>query len=314
MVAGAAVATLVATAASLVVVRRAVAPGHLSADRTTASHLLHYGRRVWMLNSTGVIHRTMDRTIVGAILGPSAVALVEIATQVQNGVAALLSASSYAATSSAAWVRSRDDREKLRELLLRGTKYTCLLTLPLCGIVAVLAGPLLEVWLPPQYAEAAGLVALAMAYLATQAPLATGSNLLLGVGRAGDILGPAAVAVVVNLVGSVILVRHIGVAGAFVATILSSLVLTPLLARAVARATDVSIGEVGRHAVAPTLAPALTATAAAGALVLAPLGALVTLVAGGALGLAAWLAVAGRWSLTTAERSELRGLLARNRT
>ena len=31
-----------------------------------ARELLHYGRRIWLLNGTGVLHRTIDRTVVGA--------------------------------------------------------------------------------------------------------------------------------------------------------------------------------------------------------------------------------------------------------
>jgi O-antigen/teichoic acid export membrane protein len=308
-VAAAAAATAVATIVALVVLRHELGAARPRPDRATASHLLHYGRRVWLLNGTGVLHRTMDRTIVGAILGPVAVALVEVATQVQNGVAAVLSASSYAATSSAAWVQAREDRDRLRELLVRGTKYTCLITLPLCGLVAVLGGPLLDVWLPDRYGEAAGLIALAVAYLAVQAPLATGSNLLLGVGRAGAILRPAALAVLVNLVASIVLVHRFGIAGAFVATIVSSLVLTPLLARAVAHATGVGIGALLRSSVVPALAPALAATAAAGAVALAHPAPLVALLGGFAAGLVAWLVAGLAWGLGPTERAELRRLL-----
>ena len=42
----------------------------------------------------------MDRLVVGVVIGPTAVALVEIANQVQNGVGAALSASSYTVTSA----------------------------------------------------------------------------------------------------------------------------------------------------------------------------------------------------------------------
>jgi O-antigen/teichoic acid export membrane protein len=309
-VAAAAAATVVATVVALVALGRELGAGRRARPhRATAGQLLHYGRRVWLLNGTGVLHRTMDRTIVGAVLGPAAVALVEVATQVQNGVAAVLSASSYAATSSAAWVQARDDRDRLRELLVRGTKYTCLATLPLCGLVAVLGGPLLDAWLPDRYGEAAGLIALAVAYLAIQAPLATGSNLLLGVGRAGAILRPAALAVVVNLAASIALVHAYGIAGAFVATIVSSLVLTPLLARAVADATGVGIGTVVRASVVPALPPAVAATAAAGAVAVAGLGPLVTLVAGFAVGTVAWVGAGLAFTFGPDERAELRRLL-----
>jgi len=306
----AAVAAVVGTGAYAVVLRRHLAAS-LRFDRGTSRELLHYGRRVWLLNGTGVIHRTMDRLVIGVLLGPASVALVEIATQVQNGVAAVLAASSYGATSSAAWVRGRADPERLRELLLRGTKYTCLATLPMCALVAVLAGPLVRAWVGPTYVGAAVLVALAVAYLATQAPLAVGSNLLVGVGRAGDVLRPAAAAVAVNLVVSLVLVDRIGVAGGFIGTIVAGLVLFPALSRAIGTETGVSPLAVLRHAVVPCLAPSAAAAGLAAAVVALPLGPVATAVLGLASGGVGWVVVAVRWSLTPTERLEFLALVRR---
>ena len=55
--------------------------------------LLSYGKSIAVLQPLGVITRQMDRLIAGTILGPAAVTLVEIATQVQNGASAVLAAS-----------------------------------------------------------------------------------------------------------------------------------------------------------------------------------------------------------------------------
>jgi O-antigen/teichoic acid export membrane protein len=309
VVLGSAVATATATLAALVILRRDLGSPLGAPDRATGRDLLHYGRRVWLLNSTGVMHRTMDRIIVGIALGPASVALVEIANQVQNGVSAVLGAMTNAVTGSAAWVRGRRDEGHLRELLVRGTKYTCLATVPLTVLVAVLSAPLIEVWVGADYGEAAGLVVLALIYLAVQAPLAAGSNLLVGIGRAGAVLGPAAIAVVVNLAASVVLVQTNGVAGPSVATIVSALVLTPLLARVLARDTGVHLSTLLRASLLPSVIPAAAAgLGAAVGLAVAP-GALGQLLVGGALGGVAAVVVTVRFATTAAERSELRGVL-----
>src|SRR5438132_12304704 len=101
----------------------------------------------------------MDRLIVGAVIGPSAVSLVEIATQVQNGADAILSATSYAVIPSAAWLRARDDQDTLRELLVTGTKYSLLVTLPAVVLAAILARPLVDFWVGPRYHDVPGLIA-----------------------------------------------------------------------------------------------------------------------------------------------------------
>ena len=96
---GVAVASLVASGAGLLVASRCCAsPPAGSLARPSVARvraLVHYGKTVALLQPLGVIHRTMDRLIVGVVLGPGAVTFVEIATQVQNGADAVLSASSY---------------------------------------------------------------------------------------------------------------------------------------------------------------------------------------------------------------------------
>src|SRR3954454_21769361 len=255
-----AVASLGASAVGLVVV---VLVLH-RARRTWRRHrpgvehireLLAYGKTVAVLRPIGVIHRQMDRLVVGAILGPSAVSLVEIATQIQNGAEAVLSSSSYAVLPAASWVRARSDHSSLTELLIRGTKYTCLVTLPVVVGAMLLVDPIVSVWVGSANIEAAGLAALALAYTGITAPMQVGSSLLVGVGRASTVLRAAAVAIVINLVGSIVLVHLVGIAGAFIATIVGALVLVPVVVRGGTTEVGVRVAAFAREALVPLLAP-----------------------------------------------------------
>ena len=253
----------------------------------------------------------MDRLIVGAILGPAPVAFVEIATQIQNGADAVLSASSYAVIPSASWLRAREDGHTLRELLLTGTKYSLLVTVPFVDGPAMLAGPLVRLWVGPAYAAAAGLAVVGLVYIAMTAPIQVGSNLLVGTGRAGAVLRAVVVAVTVNLVTSIVLVHLVGTVGAFLGTLVGTVFLVIPVRRA-------ALGEVGSTraefvgvSVRPALAPGAALAVVAGAAVLAPLPDLTTLVVGGALGALAYAAVAWRWSFSQAELAGLRATMAR---
>jgi O-antigen/teichoic acid export membrane protein len=273
-------------------------------NRSVARELMQYGRSVLSLNVTGVLHRTMDRLVVGVMLGPTAVALVEIATQIQNGVAAVLGAASYTVASGAAWIHGLGARERLHDLVVRASKYACIVTLPLCALVSTLAAPIIATWLGTGYGEAADLVRLALLYLAVQAPLAAGTNVLVGTGHAGRIVRPAVAAVITNLIASVVLVHQFGVAGSFVATIVSSLVLAPLLIRLLATDLGVKPRDLFRGSVVPALPPAAGA-AIGGLVVLTPWPPAVQL----AIGLLVGFAIAGllvtRVSLHGEERREL---------
>jgi O-antigen/teichoic acid export membrane protein len=306
--AGIAIASLAATTAAAVVGAALVHRYSRGASPTPwtveVGGIVGYSWRVAAVDAQGVVHRSMDRVIVGAVLGPAAVTLVEIATQVQNAANAVLSAASYAVTSSSAWLRSRGDTETLRELLERGTRYSLLVTWPLAVITAVLAGSLIHVWVGSRYHDAAGLVVVALLPLIS-APLQVGSNMLRGTGRVHRILWPAVTATTVNLIASIILVHVYGIVGVFIGTVIGTLVLLPGLGRAVLDEYDTSASEFLRDAVVPALIPNVLLLAASLATVAVVNGDIVTIVAASVVGLAVYTASTFRFGLHRGEALEL---------
>lgn len=303
-------ASLVTVVIGAVVLRRS-AELHPTLSRARARELARYGSQAGVLRTSGVLHRTMDRIVVGIVLGPASVTIVEIATQLQNGVAALLSATTQVATSSASWLHARDEHERLRELFLRGTKYSTLATVPVAAAVMVLAGPIIGFWVGSQFEGAVVPLALAMVYLITQAPVAVGSNLLQGIGRIRAVMWPAVAGVTVNLVTSIVLVRAMGVTGAFLGTLVGGSVLTPFVLRNVLDALAVPLRRFWADAVLPSVPVLVAAVVGALTVVLLPLGDLATTVLGGAVGLAAAGVVALVWSTDRDERHEILGSLRR---
>ena len=223
---------------------------------SVARQLVRYGSQIGAINATGVLHRTMDRIVIAAIYGPAAVALVEIATQIANGVSIALSVA-YPLTATASWVDGRGDRDGLRRLLVRGTKLTLLATLPATAIGTILAANVVEVWMGARWIEAGGLTTLAVAGVSLAAPSQAASLILQATGRARDVLGPAILAVGVNLVLTVWLARAFGIAGVFWATIVTASALgVPIVRHALAR-TQTAGGALLRAALMPTVLPAL---------------------------------------------------------
>ena len=308
---GVAAASLAASAAGLVVgtgILAARRPAHcqLRPSWPEIRALVVYGRTVAVLRPLGVIHRTMDRLIVGAVLGPAAVTLVEIATQVQNGADAILSASSYSVVPTSSWLRSRGDGRSLQELLESGTRYSLLVTLPVVALGAIVAGPLIRLWVGPGYSAAPGLARVALLYVALTAPVQVGSNLLLGVGRAGAILRAAVAAVIVNLAASLVLVHWVGVVGVFEGSLLGTAILVPLLGRSMLAEVGVTARQFLRTAVVPPTIAVIAAAAAAGVVVVLHLPDWPTVILGGFAGGAAYLLVASRVALRPGELRKLK--------
>lgn len=315
---GVATASLVASLAGLAVglamlARRLPAGARPAPSMVAVRELFAYGKTVAVLRPLGVIHRTMDRLIVGAVLGPSAVTIVEIATQVQNGADAVLSASSYSVVPTSSWLRARGDEQSLKELLATGTRYSLLVTLPVVALGAILAGPLIRLWVGADYPSAPKLAALALAYVALTAPIQVGSNILLGVGRAGAILRAAAVSVVVNLALSLLLVQRMGVTGVFVATLVSAALLVPLLARSALEEVGSDGQQFARTAVWPVLLAIVPLAAAAGAAVALPLNDWATVALGALAGAGAYAVAAPRLALEPGELLKLKQTVLKGR-
>lgn len=269
-----------------------------------------YAVTVSALTGTGVLHRTMDRMIAGVIFGPSAVALVEVANQLQAGSSALLSASTYPVLSSTPWLQNRDDPGALASLFKRSTRYSLLITLPVAALTIALAAPFIDAWLGAEFSEAVGLTQVAVVFVMVAAPLQAGSNLLQGAGRARDVLRAAAVSVVVNLVASIVLANTIGLVGVFVGTILGGVTLIPLLLRPLAQL----MGHQGISIAQAVLAAGPPAIAAGGAgAAIAHLNApdWLRALGGGATGIVAAAAVAFAWSIGAEERQEIVRALGR---
>jgi O-antigen/teichoic acid export membrane protein len=288
--------------------RRAARP-----NRSDLATLFVYGREIALLRPIGVVHRMMDRVIVGATLGPAAVALVEIATQVQVGADAILSASSYSVTPSASWLDARGDSERLAELFVKGTRLALLATAPFIVMPALLAPELVRVWLGADQSAASGLIVVALAYVLVTAPVQVGSNLLLGVGRARSVLWPALAGVIVNLAVSLLLVQHVGIVGVFIGSLIAApFVVVPILRASLVR-VQVPKREFLRHGVRPVIGPVVILAATVGVVAVVPLADMTTLFVAAALGALVYACSAFSLALDHDERVAVRAAVRRAR-
>ena len=258
-----------------------------------------------------VVHHNMDRLIVGVILGPALVSLVEIATQVQNGVDAVLSAAEAPGVPAAAWLAARSSVAQLRELLFRGTKYAVLVSMPLIVGAALLAHPLVSTWVGSRYSAADNLIPLAMAFMLMMAPVRVGSLMLTAVGRARDVLRPFALATVINLTASVLLVIVMGVAGTFIGTLIGTAVLVVPLARMASREVGSTYRDLIRTSILPAVLPAALLAAVLLLLPVLGLEGRALLVTGAVGGGALYCATAVLVSLSPAERRDLWSMVRR---
>ena len=220
-----------------------------------------------VLTGVGVMHRTMDRVLVGIVFGPGAVALVEVATRILDVGNLVLSTSSHTTTSAAAWLEARTESTRIRELLVTGTRLSLTVTWPVLAFTGVFAVPIVSVWVGSEHVEAARYAVFGLLYLGVQAPLQVGQNILRGLGRPDLILRAAIPGVLLNLAASLLLLDRFGPIGAFQGTLVGSLAIVPLLGPSILQ--EVGVGT--RTFLSDGLVPAVPATVVTAAVGLAVL-------------------------------------------
>jgi O-antigen/teichoic acid export membrane protein len=212
------------------------------------------------------------------------------------------------------YVAERDAR-RLRELALRGTRYTLALIVPLCVALMALAEPILDVWLGDRYGDGAAALTILVSYWLLYGGLVVTPGFLVGAGAARYLARIFVLVAALNFVLSLVLTPALGIEGPAFATAIPFALAFPLVLGVGLRASGgVEIGELARQAWLPAygLGAVLAAVLVAVRLVAEPetLAAVLGAAAGGVL--AYWLAFYG-FVLEPRERALVRGLVSSGR-
>jgi len=260
------------------------------------------------LNASGVLHRSMDRLLVATMIGPAAVAAVEVASRLRDIAQLVLSTSSYTAISAASWLDAQGEPVKLRRLVEVGSRLSLLATWSTVAVLAVFVSPILDVWLGAEVPDGVtALALLGLAYTAVHAPFQVGVNVLTGAGRVGRLNAVAWAGVVINLAASLVLIDRLGVTGAFVGTLCGSALVVPMLARLLLDELETDTRWALHTIIGPVLAPVGLIVIVGLVVVAAGWAPTPTLVVGAGLTVAVAVPAALRWTVHPDEVRELLG-------
>lgn len=175
-----------------------------------ARRMFAFGGKVFVGAIAGRLQYQTTSVLIAGILGPALLAQYSRPVALVLIVGTFLAKLSHMLTPIASQMQAQGGQEQIRGLLVSATQYSAALALPPLLFLAVMGGPLLQLWMGPHYAGAAPVLAvLALGHLVPYAnrPM---SNILIGV----DAYGRAAMASVVAALGSVtigwFLLGHLG--------------------------------------------------------------------------------------------------------
>ncbi len=254
-----------------------------------------------------------SRVILGAYRSPASVGRFEGPLRAHNLLYALGGALAVPVVPTASRYVAAGDRRRLAELVLRGSRYTLALFVPVCVTLMVLAEPILDVWLGDRYGGGATALALLVSYWLLYGALVVTPGFLVGAARARSAGLIVASAAVLNLVLTLALTPSLGLEGPALGTAIPFFVVFPLMLRVGLEASGASVSELARRAWLPaySLGAALAAALVAVRLLLEPvsLPAVAVLAAAGVLG---YWAAFYQLALSAEERSLVAGLVSRS--
>jgi O-antigen/teichoic acid export membrane protein len=192
-----------------------------------------------------------SRAILGAYRSPRAVGLFEGPVRSHNLLYALGGALAVPVVPTASRYVATKDQRRLRDLVVRGSRYTLALFVPVCVTLIVLAGPILEAWLGDRYGDGDVALAILVSYWLLYGALVVTPGFLVGAGRAREVARIMVVVAASNLALSLVLTPELGIEGPAVATAAPFVCAFPFMLRLGLRASGAAVADLARRAWAP---------------------------------------------------------------
>jgi O-antigen/teichoic acid export membrane protein len=196
-----------------------------------------------------------DRIIVTAFVGAAALVLYEIALRPQTGVRLISGLVGSALLSTSARLVAQDRLERLRELVLVGTLYTVVLTVPLVVLILLLARPIVDAWVGHGYGRHAVYVQIFVCFWLVTVNTGVLSSAIVGVGRIRAFVWLTVVGSALTLGLSIGLTVAWGTVGVIWGTVIPAWLGLPLWMHFALRHVGISKARYAREVLAPGYLP-----------------------------------------------------------
>jgi O-antigen/teichoic acid export membrane protein len=169
-----------------------------------------------------------DRIVVTAFVGAAALVVYEVALRPQTGVRLIAGLVGSALVSTSARLVAQERKARLRELVLVGSLYGVVVTVPFVILIFVLAQPLVEAWIGHGYGRYANYVQIFVSYWLLGANAGVLVSAIVGIGRIRVFVWLTVAGAVLTLGLSIALTAAWGTVGVIWGTVIPSWLGFPL--------------------------------------------------------------------------------------
>ncbi len=207
------------------------------------------------------LNYSLDQMVIGAFMGPAAVAVWAVAERIISGTQLLTNQLNGVLFPVVVDSDALQQQDRLQRVLIEGTRFSLLMVLPIAATLLALGHNLVEAWVgrrSPALMGAVPVIQLLAFAVAVRVGNASGTIILKGAGLHKMLAWTNILTGVVNVALSIALVRRFGLIGVAVGTLIpiafaSIVVLYPAACRRVGLPLMAAV----RHAVIPPLWPAV---------------------------------------------------------
>jgi O-antigen/teichoic acid export membrane protein len=206
------------------------------------------------------VNYATDPVVIGAFLSTAAVAVWTVAQRLAYIVLRLTNQLNEVLFPVVVDCDSTQRTERLRELLVQGTRISVALVMPIAGALALLAEPVVVGWTGPEFADAAVVLQLLIVVVLVRVGTSTADTVLKGGGHHRLLAWSNTAAATANIVLSILLLHVFGLPGVALATLLPIAVRAVVVVLPVACArVDLPLRAFVGQALWPTAWPAVVA-------------------------------------------------------
>lgn len=205
----------------------------------------------------------LDSVIIGAFLGPAAVAVWAPAERIITATQRLTNQVNGILFPMIVDSDTAQERRRLQQILIQGTRFSLGFVVPVAAALIIVADPLIHAWLGERAKDVAGTIpvlqVLAVA-VAIRVGGATGTTVLKGAGQHRMLAWVNLLTGIVNVALSAMLITRFGLVGVAYGTVIPIAISTiAVLYPAACRRVGLPVGVAVRGAVLPALWPAIPA-------------------------------------------------------
>jgi O-antigen/teichoic acid export membrane protein len=196
-----------------------------------------------------------DRIVVTAFAGAAAIVVYEVALRPQTGVRLIAGLVGSALTSTSSRLIAQDRSARLRDLVLVGSLYAVVLTIPFVVLIIVLAEPIVDAWIGDDYGRYASYVQIFVSYWLLGVNTGVLTSAIFGIGNIRVFVWLTVAGASLTLALSIALTAAWGTVGVIWGTVIPAWLLLPLWLHYALRHVGISRARYIREVVIPGYLP-----------------------------------------------------------